>query len=58
MLSYWWLIELPYWFKSVFLLKILGIYRMQYAKDSRGEIQSMQGEIKPNIGKVEFLKFL
>ena len=30
---------------------------MQYAKESRGEIQSMQDEIEPNIGKVEFLKF-
>ena len=27
---------------------------MQYAKESRGEIQSMQDEIEPNIGKVEF----
>ena len=54
MLSYWWLIELHYWFKSVFFAKIWEIYRMQYAKDDfmQGEIQ---GKIELNIRKLEKL---
>ena len=30
----WWAIELPYWFKACFLLRILGIFSVQYVKDN------------------------
>ena len=33
-LYYWWLIELPFWFKAGFWLKILGILTTQYVKDT------------------------
>ena len=32
LISYWWHIELPYWFKASFCPEIIGISTTQYAK--------------------------
>ena len=32
--NYWWLTEVPYWFKTDFLPKILGIYGSRGEKDN------------------------
>ena len=47
----WWLVELPYRFKVIFLPKILGILCTHYAKDdfTRGKIQPIWGLIEPKV---------
>ena len=42
--SYWWLVQVPYWFKVGFLRTILGFFRAQGEKDnfSGGNFQACQ----------------
>ena len=51
---YWWLIELPFWFKGGFLLKVLGILTTQYEKDIlwlRIHSSTKQSDFQPMLEK-------